>query len=326
MQISIIMPVFNAEKWISDTISSILAQSFSDWELICIDDFSADESAKMIASYQDIDPRIRLISNTKKGIIPALQLGLNISKGEFVTRMDADDLMPPNRLQMMHDALLNSAPKTIVTGKVEYFSEDSVSEGYVRYQSWLNERVANNDHFDHIYRECVIASPNWLTRTEELRAFNIFDNLQYPEDYDMVFHWKAHQFSITSLNEVTLLWREHPERTSRNSEVYDQKSFFDLKLSWFLKLHSTNAPIGILGAGTKGKITAEFFIEKGIPFNWYDFNSQKYPAPLLGQSIHSYTELHETQVLIAIYPKDLDGLNAFLEEKGYEVGRNAWFL
>lgn len=326
MQISIIMPVYNAEKWIVETISSIQSQSFTDWELICIDDFSTDESMRRIAEFQKHDARIRSVSTKIKGIIPALQLGLQLSTGEYITRMDADDLMPPNRLQTMHDALLHADSKTIVTGKVKYFSEALVSEGYQRYEHWLNERVTHLDHFDHIYRECVIASPNWLARTAELRSDAIFEQLKYPEDYDMMFHWKANNYKITAISEVTLLWREHPERTSRNSEVYDQASFFALKLDWFLTLNATSAELAVLGAGAKGKITAKFLNDREIPFNWYDFKAENYPAPLFGKNIQTYEDLNESHLLIAIYPKNLKDLATFLSEKGYVIGRNAWFL
>ena len=320
------MPVYNAEKWISETISSIRTQSWEDWELICIDDFSTDNSNSILTQFQQADPRIRLFSNTNKGIIPALQLGLQLVTGEFITRMDADDLMSENRLQRMHDALASAGPRTVVTGKVQYFSENVVSEGYLRYENWLNERVTMNDHFEHVFRECVIASPNWMARTEELLLDRIFEQLNYPEDYDMVFHWKQNDYTIKCVDEITLHWREHPERTSRNSKVYDQHSFFELKLNWFLKNHESTETIGVLGAGAKGKITANFLIEKGISFNWYDFKAENYPAPLFGQAIHSYSELHETRVLIAIYPKDLKGLETFLKGKGFVVGKNAWFL
>ena len=325
MKVSILLPFRNAAPWISETIQSIQAQTFKDWEVIAIDDFSADTSYAILEQFAASDSRIQLYKNSQKGIIPALQMGLSNASGDYLTRMDADDLMPDNRLALMV-AHLNALPeKVVVTGKVKYFSKTVVSEGYLAYEQWLNKRVETSDHFDHIYRECVVASPNWLARTAEIRDAKIFSELEYPEDYDMTFRWLQQGFSIHGINETTLLWREHPERTSRNSDVYDQASFFQLKLGWFCALHNTDS-LAVLGAGTKGKLTADFLVQRNVDFKWYDLDWKKYGAPVYGKSIENFEALHAQKLLIAIYPKNRKPLLAYLHEKGFEIGKNAWFL
>jgi hypothetical protein len=247
--------------------------------------------------------------------------------------MDADDLMPEGRLELMVNTLKSLPNKTVVTGKVKYFSQGdgvrephpSISDGYLAYEAWLNERIENSDHYDHIYRECVVASPNWMTRTEDIREFDIFSKLTYPEDYDMTFRWMENGFTIHSINEITLLWREHPDRTSRNSEVYDQASFFELKLNWFCQLHDTSS-IAILGAGPKGKLTAQHLINAGINFTWHDLEWEKYGAPIFGKRIQHFELLQAQKLLIAVFPNNKKPLLDFITEKGFEIGRNAWFL
>lgn len=325
MLISILLPVHNAAPWIEDTVRSIQNQSHDRWELIAIDDFSTDDSLSILKRLMENEYRIQLLSNTEKGIIPALQLGLSNAKGEFLTRMDADDIMPEKRLEIMVNRMKTCPAKSIVTGKVKYFSETTVSDGYLAYQNWLNERVEKVDYFDHIFRECVVASPNWLVRTKEIRESGIFSALNYPEDYDMTFRWMQHGFTIQGVNETTLFWREHPDRTSRNSDIYAQKSFFHLKLKWFCTQYQSNS-LAILGAGKKGKLTAEFLINRSINFQWYDLKSVKYGAPIFGKSIQHSDLLEAEHVLIAVYPKNKNPLLAFLNEKGFQIGRNAWFL
>ncbi|MCH2224012.1 MAG: glycosyltransferase [Crocinitomicaceae bacterium] len=325
--VSILMPFYNMERWIQETVHSIQSQTFKDWELICIDDFSTDQSNQLIKNLQSKDERIQLYRNTSKGIIPALNLALKKSSGKYITRMDADDFMPQERLKKMVSTLSQSSEKTIVTGKVQYFSREPVSNGYREYENWLNQRVDNNDHWKHIFRECVIASPNWIVRKSDLIKHEIFDTLKYPEDYDMTFQWMKKGFSITSIACTTLLWREHPDRTSRNSLIYQQNSFFQLKLDWFLKIHGTEKKtIGILGAGTKGKITARFLTKHAQNFNWYDYKHSNYSAGLQGHKICDYNDVSTDLLLIAIYPKDLDKLTRFLSQKGYKIGKNAWLL
>lgn len=324
MKISIIIPFKNAAPWLEETISSIIAQDNVEWELICIDDHSTDNSNEVIERFKD--SKIRIVSNQGKGIIAALQLGLEMADGDFITRMDADDIMTDKRLISMHDTLADSQLKTVVTGKVKYFSTGELSEGFFKYEQWVNERIDKNDHYNHIYRECVVASPNWMVRKSDLIESGIFDKLEYPEDYDLVFHWFENNFKIKSLEEVTLLWRDHPTRTSKNSETYNQQALFSLKINWFVKLHAKDQSIGILGAGTKGKMTTEILKSNNQSFGWYDLNHNNFNSPVNGHLIQDYNLIHEDQLLISIYPKQRESLLKFINEKGYTIGVNAWFL
>jgi hypothetical protein len=143
--------------------------------------------------------------------------------------MDADDIMPANKLLHFVQAL-QTEETDIVTGKVRYFATNGeVSPGYLSYEEWLNTRVDQSDFYDQIYRECTVSSANWLMRKVDLLNCGGFQGLNYPEDYDLLFRWYQHGFKIKGLDEVTHLWREHPERTSRNSADYAQDRFFRTK-------------------------------------------------------------------------------------------------
>lgn len=325
-KISILMPLKNAEKWIIETIKSIQEQTFTDWEIIIINDHSTDNSEELIAQIQSKDPRIQLLQNQRSGIISALQLGLNLAKGKYITRMDADDIMPQNRLKWMVECIENSPPRTIVTGKVSYFSDHPISEGYLSYQNWLNERIDKKDHFQHIYRECVIASPNWMCRKSDLITDSIFGSLSYPEDYDMTFHWMKHNYSIETINEVTLLWREHPDRTSRNSNRYQQASFFELKAKWFMEFNASIPSVGVVGMGQKGKLLAKLFDEANFPFQLYDLNASTMNQTIRGKQVKPAQEINDEKLLIARYPKDINMIEDFLNKLGYEIGKNAFWV
>ena len=321
-KISIIMPARNAEKWIKETIDSIISQSFSDWELICINDASTDKTCHAIRSFRD--DRVTLKDNHGKGIISALQLGLSIAKGEFITRMDADDIMPEGRLQLLHDQLHSSPVKTIVTGKVQYFPEASVSKGYLKYQSWLNERIKRNDHWKHVYRECVIASPNWITRKSDLLKHRIFDEMVYPEDYSMCFQWMKSGFQINAVNDTTLLWREHRERTSRNSEIYDQPSFFKLKSREFLYKFNGQT-IGLIGVNQKSKEFLKHVADTGN-IKWYDIDANNYGSPINNLIVEDVQKINADVLAICVYPENILRLESFLESKGFEIGKNAFYF
>ena len=112
-EVSVIMPVFNAEKYLKESINSIIDQSFTDFELIIVNDGSTDSSADIIKNIHD--PRIKLISQNNKGVAHALNSGIRISKGVFIARMDADDISEKNRLKVQFD-YLNKNPGTVLLG------------------------------------------------------------------------------------------------------------------------------------------------------------------------------------------------------------------
>lgn len=326
MTISILMPARNAASWLPETLESIRLQTYADWELLAVDDHSSDHTLDLLEAAAASDSRIRVFSHTERGIIPALQRAYAQSTGTFITRMDADDIMPPDRLRKMVARLTELGPGNLVTGQVRYFPTP-VTEGYLKYEHWINTRTLKQDHYDHIYRECVVASPNWMVHASDLEQCEGISALEYPEDYDFIFRWYAAGFAIVSIPDTTLLWREHPLRTSRNSEIYDQASFFRLKLSWFLRL---NAPgkysLALFGAGEKGKLVAEFLDRHNLPFSWYDVNYPRYNTGIKGHPILSPVEAKENLALICVYPDDLGRVEDFFREKGYVIGQNAWYF
>lgn len=324
--ISIIMPMRNASLWVKETIDSIQKQTVADWELIVVDDHSTDESVEIIESIAVTDKRIKILQNPSEGIIPALKYALENCRGTFITRMDSDDIMPVDRLALHVDALQNAAPKTIVTGKVRYFSSDKVSDGYLKYENWLNERVDQADFYDHIYRECIVASPNWMGRTEEFKNESLFSLLNYPEDYDLCFRWQEKGFTIIGLETITLHWREHPLRTSRNSDNYQQEAFFQLKMDWFSKNHSDANSIGIVGIGQKGKLCLEYLNTSTFDVRLFDLNHTQFTQPINGMVVESIDDINTEKLLIARYPTDISAIQQFIEKKGYCFGKTAFWV
>ncbi len=327
--LSIVTPVKNAAEWLADCLESGLNQSFTDWEWILIDDHSEDSSAEIIKSFSD--HRIRVFKNPEKGIIPALQSALDKCRGTFITRMDADDIMPRERLQKTVGAMVAAPPKTIVTGMVRYFGQGGVSEGYLNYESWLNDNLQSENPWKNLYRECLVASPNWMMPMSELRATGGFEGLEYPEDYDLVFRWYKNRFSLKTLDETTLLWREHPKRTSRNSDHYSQRKFFELKLRKFAELELYGAPLVLWGSGRKARLAAHILHNMNIDFSWMDVKPERFPKGIQGHQISHYMHIERFEnpkLLLAIYPPtgEMQKLKSYLSGAGLSEGSSYWFL
>lgn len=103
-RVSVIMSVYNSEKYLEDSIKSILNQSFKDFEFIIVNDCSNDNSLKIINKYKENDVRIRLINNSKKiNLANSLNKCLKVAKGKYIARMDADDISIKNRLEIQYN-------------------------------------------------------------------------------------------------------------------------------------------------------------------------------------------------------------------------------
>ena len=304
--ISIVMPVKNAAPFIKECIDSILAQTHQDWELIAVNDHSTDDSPIIIQAFSEQDDRIQLFNNTGKGIIDALSLAYEKTSGQFISRMDADDIMKPNKLQCLLDTIQKNA-NSIATGKVEYFSESGLGEGFFKYQDWLNKMIEVNDHYKHVYMECVLPSPNWLMGRRTLEALGGFKTLNYPEDYDLCFKAYQKKIPIVGSTETLHLWRDHLARASRNDPNYADNSFFEIKVKYFLLCdYQEELPLHLWGAGTKGKKIAQLLIKNGIKFSWYTNNPNKIGHNIYGQTLlldEDMSEKGKAQLIIAISDK-----------------------
>lgn len=113
VKISVLMPVFNGEKYLAEAVDSILNQTFTDFEFIIVNDGSTDATAKILAGYGD--ERIRLVSSEHKGLVYCLNKGLELSAGKYIARMDADDISIPQRLQIQYD-FMESYPDIGICG------------------------------------------------------------------------------------------------------------------------------------------------------------------------------------------------------------------
>lgn len=329
--ISILLPVFNAAPFLSDCLQSVVQQTETNWELLAVDDFSTDASYELLAAFAKKDDRIQVFKDTEKGIISALRLAFAKSRGQFITRMDADDLMMPDKLMMLKSKLQALGAGHITTGHVQYFSDTALGDGYRKYQDWLNHLVDRQNHYEYIYKECVLPSPTWMMYRKDLKQIGGFEAKRYPEDYDLCFRAYANGLKIVGIPKIIHQWRDHPERTSRTNPVYADARFLDLKLFWFLKTdYDHKRPLVIWGAGRKGKAIAQFLIERNIPFFWMTDNKRKQGVNIYGQILKSrriFEQLTTPTTIIAVAAPDAQpSIDAFFKKRQATMGQDYfWF-
>lgn len=219
------MPVFNAAEWLRETCSGILSQTMADFELVAVDDASSDKSYEILESAARDDSRIRLMRSPQKGIVAALNYGIAESRGRYVARMDADDIMPTRRLELQADFLDRHAHIALVTGKIVYLGDAALNAGYARYVDWLNTFQTSNDFADRRFIESPVAHPSVMLRREVLRA-DPYRHGDFPEDYDLWLRLLQAGLSFSTVAEPVLHWRDHGARASRTDARYDIEKFY----------------------------------------------------------------------------------------------------
>lgn len=137
--VTVLMPAYNAEKYITAAINSVLQQTFTNFELLVINDGSADSTEAIINSFTD--NRIRLINQTNQGVAAALNIGLLNAKAELIARFDADDLCTANRLQLQYDFLSANPDYIIVGADADYINNDDEYIFTGRLPAYVNEDI-----------------------------------------------------------------------------------------------------------------------------------------------------------------------------------------
>lgn len=332
ISISVIMPVFNEEKYLRTCLDSILAQTCNEWELLAVDDASTDGSLDLLLEYSNKDPRVHVLKNNEKGIIPALRVAVNAAKGTFITRMDADDYMAPSKLQALREPLLEKGPGYLSTAMVEYFSDEfDLGPGYRRYAAWLNEVIRQEKNWEEIYRECTIPSPCWMCWRQDFLSAGAHNPNINPEDYDLAFRFYKSGLKVTSVPNTLHFWRDHARRSSRNLESHANQGYFRLKVPGFLEIdYDANRPLILWGAGKKGKEIAKMLLEKSLSFHWCCETPAKWGHNIYGTTMEStdiIDRLANPQIILAVSaPNEQPVIHHRLLNSGHIPGKDFfWF-
>jgi glycosyltransferase involved in cell wall biosynthesis len=183
--ISILIPIFNAENTVKQTIESCYEQTFKDFEIIAVNDQSTDNTQSILDEYKD-RPNFKIL-NTKdvnnKGIVAALNYGISNASGEYIARLDADDFMDPRRLELQSIEFLRNPDLLLCSTDARIVDENG---------SLINICLSSTDDLDELDYKCCIVHPTVMWKK------NFFDNnkllydkeFEYAEDYDLWFRFR----------------------------------------------------------------------------------------------------------------------------------------
>jgi glycosyltransferase involved in cell wall biosynthesis len=282
-RVSILLPCRDGAAYLQDTISSIEAQSFRDFEVVAVDDGSTDETRAILDSWAAADDRVRILSQPPLGIVPALQRAVEAAKGDILVRMDADDVAYSNRIAKQVE-LLDANPGIGACGTlVRYFPRGVVQGGAQRYEMWINALVDHDEIARDIFVECPIAHPTMAIRREVLRQVGGYQDNGWPEDYDLVFRLWIHGVAFAKVPEILLRWRERVDRMSRTDPRYQEDAFRRIKVHYLRQtLINGHDDVIVWGAGPVGKAFALELQAQQVPVRAFvELDSRK-----IGQTIH----------------------------------------
>lgn len=230
--ISIIMPAYNAEKTIRETIDSALQQAFTDFELIVVNDGSTDGTLEILNTIQD--PRVKVISQPNRGSYPVRNAGIQHAQGEFIAFLDADDLWTPDKLAAQFEAL-NSHPNAAVA-----YSWTQFIDVFGHFLDHRNEPTFNGDVLKALLQSnFMTCGSNPLVRREALDTVGHFDERFHTAgDWELWirlakrYHFVAVPKAQVHYRRTTQAWSANLLRQEKASLEVIEKSFADLPPAW----------------------------------------------------------------------------------------------
>ena len=262
-EISVLVPMYNAQATLVVALESLRRQTFTDWECVLCDDGSTDSTLELAATYARNDSRFVVTHRGHGGLVSTLNWGMQQCRGAAIARFDADDIAHRERLQTQHQFLFNHPEYAGVGCGVRMFPRADLTDGRRGYETWLNSLTTEWDIVRDRFVECPIAHPTWLLKREVLLAHGYRDQ-QWPEDYDLILRLLGAGCRLSTVGRRLLFWRDCPSRLSRNDSAYGLESFTRcrahfLAADWL----SGKAHYGLWGYGSTGRNLARAMVQYG---------------------------------------------------------------
>lgn len=248
MFFSIIIPVFNAEQFLSSTIKSIIDQSFVDYEILLINDGSTDNSVRICKYWKDRDKRVKFINKANEGVSITRNLGIKLANGDYLLFVDADDMMNEETLFTLYDFIVNNKkrPEVILSNHARFDSKTkAINNVHCNYDISLVE-TSNRDEllkylFDGSLKNFKCAIWSHVYRTDFVKSNNIlFDRrLILSEDIDWFFNLLTNATHYSAIKKNIYLYRvDNQDSTTHqdyNYSKYESNNIFQTKWILFFK-------------------------------------------------------------------------------------------
>lgn len=331
MKISVVMPVFNEAELVTEAIECVLYQTEKDWECIVVNDGSTDQTGALLEQLAAKDRRIRVIHTPHQGIVASLNLGLAQSNGEYLARMDADDLCHAERLEQQAAYLDEHADIGLVSCLTRYGGDALEFQGLAHYVDWTNEQITPNHHFSNRFIESPIIHPTVMFRRAVWQQHGGYEWGNFPEDYQLWLRWMGAGVAMTKIPRTLFTWREREGRLTRTDPRLSTRAFFNCKslylARWLAENNEHHPEILVWGAGKMARKRLASLRDLGIGIaGFIDVDPQKIGKTLDGVPVISYEKLPQPNNCFILSFVGNRGARARIEEhllaRGFVKGKH----
>jgi glycosyltransferase involved in cell wall biosynthesis len=280
-EISVIIPLYNNAKYIGKAIESVLNQTFTDFEIIVVDDCSTDNSRDVIESYIKKDARVRAIYHERnKGVSAARNTGIHAATGAFIASLDSDDLFLPARLKALYAEIIKNPSIVLVHSDIYVVDEHETIIGVIK----GDPRYSIGSIPGEVLRRRGSHLDKPLMRTSCLHASGLYDEtLRGTEDYDL-YHRLTHQYPVGYVKEPLYMYRLHETNATRKyrSFLKEYKAYLDKTFQ-----EDTNG----IYTSLKSEAYSHYFVD--LCFVWYNELSWKTFFEILKEGIEVFREYYK---------------------------------
>jgi glycosyltransferase involved in cell wall biosynthesis len=279
-KITVTLPCYNCADTVSTAIESLLAQTCADFEVIAVNDGSTDNTAGILNEYSRQDSRIHSYSIEHGGVITAANTAISLARGQYIARMDADDIALPERLAAQSSLLDERADLGLVGCRVQFGGCRDACAGYAHYVDWTNSLLTHETISLNRFVEFPVPNPSIMYRHDCIDQHGPYRDGDFPEDYELLLRWLENGVRMSKVDEELLIWNDPPTRLSRNHPRYDVDAFYRIKTIFLARWLARNNPhhpeVHILGSGRRTRKRADLLMEHGIEFAaYYDVDPNK---------------------------------------------------
>lgn len=259
--VSVVLPVRNGGALLAAAVASILGQTLRALELLVVDDGSTDGAVAALPA----DPRLRVLANPGRGLVSALNHGMQAARGAFLARMDADDESLPTRLERQL-ALLDAEPAVgICAAQVEIVTADGPpAAGNRAYQDWLNALTRPADIRRELFVESPLPHPSVVLRRAAWERLGAYRDGPWPEDYELWLRAAAAGIGMAKPDGILLRWRDHPGRLTRTDPRCTRRRLLELKADALARDVLRGRPVLLWGATDTGAVLHDRLLAHGV--------------------------------------------------------------
>jgi len=338
--ISVLMPVFNAAGTLPTALDSLLAQTWTDFEIVAVDDGSNDDAIhgrntpctrEILRHYGLRDARVRPIFTDHQGIVAALNRGLLEARGRLIARMDADDVCSRRRLELQSDYLARHPDVGLVACLAKFGGNARQAGGYKLHLDWTNSLLEREEIALGRFQESPLVHPTVMFRRNLVQALGGYRDGPFPEDYELWLRWLDAGVIMAKLPRFLYTWNDPPHRLSRTHPRYSVQAFYGTKARylarWLARHNPWHPRVMVVGAGRITRRRAEMLLPHGVSITaWVDIDPRKIGRDVAGRPvIHRDCVPDPGQCFVLSYvsghgaPEDV---RAYFLSRGYTPGKD----